>query len=521
MQIIIPMSGQGVRFKKAGYRELKPLIKVDGVPMIEHVINLFPGEKEFVFICTKGTATTNLRQLLTRLMPSGRIVEIEPHKLGPVHAVLQAAAHIRRNEPVIVNYCDFSVEWDYAHFNRTMTDLGCDGCITAYKGFHPHSLGTNLYAYMRHENNYLLEIAEKRCFTDNRMEEYASSGTYYFRSGELLLQYFQKSVESDLRVNGEFYASMPYNLLVRDGLGVYIYELKRFMQWGTPEDLEEYQAWSHYFTRHENWRPALPPHDGVNLIPMAGAGIRFVNEGYADPKPLVGVNGKTLIERSLDCLPTSRKWIAVTQSTYLRDARLKRVLNNRSRQVQSLEVSYLPEGQAASCLVAREHLPPESPLLIAPCDAVTVYDEQLLSHMVSDPAIDCLVWTFMNHPHANRSPKQYGWILVSESGSVRQVLCKQRPLTSPQTTPGIIGTFWFRKAQYFLQAADKLVRDNLRVNDEFYVDSCIQALIEMGRNVHIFPVDHYLCLGTPEDVRTYEYWAGYFHPRKGALAAGV
>ena len=39
VQIIIPMSGLGIRFKNAGYNEPKPLIMVDGKPIIEHVIN--------------------------------------------------------------------------------------------------------------------------------------------------------------------------------------------------------------------------------------------------------------------------------------------------------------------------------------------------------------------------------------------------------------------------------------------------------------------------------------------------
>ena len=51
MHIIIPMSGIGKRFIDAGYTDPKPLIVVDGKPIIEHVCNLFPGENKFTFIC--------------------------------------------------------------------------------------------------------------------------------------------------------------------------------------------------------------------------------------------------------------------------------------------------------------------------------------------------------------------------------------------------------------------------------------------------------------------------------------
>jgi NDP-sugar pyrophosphorylase family protein len=522
MQIIVPMSGTGSRFRSAGYRDLKPLIEVDGKTMIEHVIGMFPGEKDFLFICTKDALDkTPLRSVLQKSVPSGRIVEIDAHKLGPVHAVLQASEYVRHDEPVVVNYCDFSVEWDYQDFKRKMQTLACDGCIPAYKGFHPHTLGPNLYAYMRHRDNYLLEIAEKHCFTENRMQEYASAGTYYFRSGELCLHYFQKAVERKLQLNGEYYASVPYNLLVEDHLAVYIYELKKFFQWGTPEDLQEYLAWARYFHEFENWRPAKPLVSGTTLIPMAGAGVRFAKEGYTEPKPLVPVDGKTLVERSLECLPRSTRWIAVCQSSHLSDGQLAKVLHKVSPKFRTIPVQELTAGQLASCLVARDHIDPQAPLLIAPCDSATIYDEELLSRLTSDENIDCLIWTFRNHPHANRNPQQYGWVVASNDGKVNDVLCKQTPPAPANQTPGVVGTFWFRKARYFLEAADRLIAEDRRVNGEFYVDSCCRVLLEQGRSAQIFPVQHYLCLGTPDDVRTYEYWAEHFHSQRKTLAAGV
>ena len=47
MKIIIPMTGIGKRFIDAGYTTPKPLIEVDGKPIIEHVVSLFPNEKDY------------------------------------------------------------------------------------------------------------------------------------------------------------------------------------------------------------------------------------------------------------------------------------------------------------------------------------------------------------------------------------------------------------------------------------------------------------------------------------------
>src|SRR5262245_55007868 len=107
MQIVIPMSGAGERFARAGYDLPKPLIDVGGKPIFAHVIDLFPGEEDFIFICRDdhlADAKLNLLATIKRYAPKAKIIGISAHKKGPVHAVLAAANSIK-DEPAIVSYC--------------------------------------------------------------------------------------------------------------------------------------------------------------------------------------------------------------------------------------------------------------------------------------------------------------------------------------------------------------------------------------------------------------------------------
>jgi hypothetical protein len=58
---------------------------------------------------------------------------------------------------------------------------------------------------------------------------------------------------------------------------------------------------------------------------------------------------------------------------------------------------------------------------------------------------------------------------------------------------------------------DHLIERDGRVNGEFYIDSCINDAIELGLRCYLFEVDNYLCWGTPNDLRTFEYWQSCFH----------
>jgi NDP-sugar pyrophosphorylase family protein len=97
----------------------------------------------------------------------------------------------------------------------------------------------------------MLEITEKHDYETDREKGYYSGGTYYFRQGSYIKKYFQELMDKDARAVGEFFISLPFNYMVRDGLSVKVYDqVPYFCQWGTPEDMEEYMAWANIFENH-------------------------------------------------------------------------------------------------------------------------------------------------------------------------------------------------------------------------------------------------------------------------------
>ncbi len=244
------MTGTGSRFVAAGYKELKPFIKVNGRTIVEHVVRLFPGEDNILFICREDLGEDE-RAELNRIAPKSKIIFIKAHKLGPVYAVAQALDELNDDEPVICNYCDFYMNWDYQHFLKTVTETGCDGAIPCYTGFHPHLLHPhNVYASCKTDSeNYLLEIKEKYSFADDKTQAKHSAGTYYFKKGSYIKKYFREIMQRpEYSINGEYYISLVYNLLCQDQLRTLVYtDIKQFCQWGTPEDFQEYLYWAGIF----------------------------------------------------------------------------------------------------------------------------------------------------------------------------------------------------------------------------------------------------------------------------------
>jgi NDP-sugar pyrophosphorylase family protein len=241
------MAGNSERFKKRGYFTPKPFIIIDGRPMIHWVCDMFDSKDIFVFIIQKDHGrVAGYRQILETAAAKNVVLEIEPNRQGPVFTTLLADDVIDDDEEVLVTYCDFYQHWNYQKFLWSVQ--GYDGGIVIFKGFQPASFGNTYYAYLRcNEKNEMVELREKRSFTDDRHREPASTGVYYIRSWRLYRQYAHRVIDALQSVGGEYYVSLIYNPMVADGLRVATYQAERFVCWGTPEDLEQYLFWSDFF----------------------------------------------------------------------------------------------------------------------------------------------------------------------------------------------------------------------------------------------------------------------------------
>jgi NDP-sugar pyrophosphorylase family protein len=509
------MSGVGQRFINAGYSDPKPLIKIDGKPIIEHVCNLFPGEDKFTFICnSKHLAETNMLNELERIRPNANIIEIPNHKQGPVYAVTLIEHLIEDEEEVIVNYCDFGTYWDYSDFLKHTRDRDADGAIPSYKGFHPHMLGSTNYAFMRDDKQWMLEIKEKEPFTNNRMDEYASNGTYYFKKGSFVKKYFKELIDKNIELNGEYYVSLIYNILVGDGLKVSIYEIQHMLQWGTPADVEEYETWSKYFNHAilEIEKLKATP-NSTTLIPLAGKGSRFVKEGYKDPKPLIQVSGKPMILQACNALPKSEDYIFVTLQEHLDNYPLEKTLKDEYKKCKVVPINEVTEGQAITCNLGLNDIDENRSLMISATDNGIIYNKEKYQKLISNEKVDAVIFTFRHHVSSKNNPQMYGWV-KTEGNTASQVSVKVPISENPFDDHAIVGTFYFKKVKNFNNALEQLLKKEIRVNGEFYVDSLMGELIDLGLNVKIFEVDDYIGWGTPDDFKTFVYWQSYFHKNK-------
>ena len=78
LNIVIPMAGEGSRFKKAGFSFPKPLIEINQKPMIQVVIESLGLKGNYIFLVRKEHLEKyNLKNFLRLLVPKCKIVLVD------------------------------------------------------------------------------------------------------------------------------------------------------------------------------------------------------------------------------------------------------------------------------------------------------------------------------------------------------------------------------------------------------------------------------------------------------------
>jgi HAD superfamily hydrolase (TIGR01509 family) len=231
MNVLIPMAGAGSRFQQAGYTFPKPLIDVEGKPMIQVVVENLNIDANFIFVVQKEHREKyNLDTLLNLIAPNCKIVEVDGLTDGAACTALLAKEYIDNDYPLFFSNSDQFVEWDSTEFMYKMNETDADGGIVSFKATHPK------WSFAKvDENGLVTEVAEKNPISDT-----ATVGYYYWKKGSDFVKYAEQMIRKDIRVNNEFYVCPVFNQAIEDNKKIRTFNVSKMWGLGTPEDLHNY-----------------------------------------------------------------------------------------------------------------------------------------------------------------------------------------------------------------------------------------------------------------------------------------
>jgi NDP-sugar pyrophosphorylase family protein len=495
------MTGVGQRFVEAGYSDLKPLIETGIGSMIESVLKNHSSIASPICIISKDHPQKNvLRKEILRIRNSAKIFEIGGHKKGPSFSVFEVEAELDRYKPSVINYCDFSGVWSEAKLIEEIPNQ--NGLILTYTGFHPHMLRSSKFAYVKKDSNgRVIDIREKMPFTDNPNLEEASSGTYVFRETAEMIEAIRIQIAEDISLNGEFYTSLTYKPLIEARKNIKTFEIERFFQWGTPEDLRDFQVWSYAKLDSNSWINTDRKLNSTTIVLAAGGGTRLKSASNK-PKPLLQIFDKELWNYAAEVGAVTSERLVITRSELVKDMTER---NPYEYSIKGFSIETRSQVESAK-LALREVKNRDNFVHILACDNII---PRIDLNQIEKRLEQChmVVWLTDSYLGALGQEEQFSWIETDADGHIEKVHIKSNPKAKGAKL--IIGNFSFKDSHLAINLIDSLDSRSRSVNDdakENHLELVIGEALNKGLVVGSAPLPWFAAVGTKYEFRIAEYF---------------
>ncbi len=235
---------------------------------------------------------------------------------------------------------------------------------------------------------------------------------------------------------------------------------------------------------------------------MAGQGKRFSEQGYNLPKPLISVDGQPMIWRVIDCLPKAEKWIFVVRQEHIDNFEIDKIIKKKIPEAIITVDKDLLGG--ASILCAEKYVPNGKEVFIAGCDMGFLYNKEEFEKL-KHSGYDCLLWTFTKDKRISNNPKSWGYAILEEDYRTIRGMSVKIPVSgNPFEDHAVAATFWIKSKEILYQALKIMFKENIKTNNEYYLDNLPLALKFLGKKSGIFDVNFLIGWGTPEELKEFE-----------------
>jgi len=229
LNVLILAAGGGKRFAECGYDKPKPLISVNGKPMIQLVTeNLGFSHARHIFMVQKSHIEEyQIDGFLKGIVNNAIVIPVDGITSGACVTALMATNYIDNDNPLVIANCDqLLLDFKSKEFMNTLSMDGIDGVVPTFYANH------NRWSYAAVSEGFITKVVEKQVISKN-----ATVGLYGFRKGKDFVWAANEMIRKDIRVNNEYYVCPSLQQLIDVGKKFVIKEYKEMWGLGIPEDL--------------------------------------------------------------------------------------------------------------------------------------------------------------------------------------------------------------------------------------------------------------------------------------------
>ena len=241
------------------------------------------------------------------------------------------------------------------------------------------------------------------------------------------------------------------------------------------------------------------------IIPMAGTGNRFVQAGYKDPKPLIDVGGKKIIQYILEMFDEKDEVMLICNSTHLANTNMKEILHSLRPEANIYEIENHKKGPIYTIMPFIDLIDDSEPVMVCYCDNPFLWEKDDFDLHISKNNLDGCILTHTGfHPHTLNSTKMA--FLKTEGELMLEIKEKECYTDEPTKEHASTGAYYFRTGKLMKDCFKDTIQKDINYNGEYYVTLAYNSLVKSGYRIGYYDTEYVTVFGTPDEVESFEAW---------------
>ena len=234
---VMPMAGEGLRFKKYGYKTLKPLITINKIPMFIKATKSFPKTFKWILIAREKINLNENIKKFTRFIKKKKFLFLNKKTEGQASTVYKSLKYLGKNEVVIVHSCDLSFKINLSLFKKKIQEN--DLLVFTAKGSNYHFKNHKNFSWVKKiKNTY--KISLKKNFKNNKNSK-VLIGTFAFKNKKIMKDLMEYTFKKKIKINNEYYMDTLIFIAQKMGYKLNDLAVKKYHSWGSHSELLNYK----------------------------------------------------------------------------------------------------------------------------------------------------------------------------------------------------------------------------------------------------------------------------------------
>jgi dTDP-glucose pyrophosphorylase len=199
-----------------------------------------------------------------------------------------------------------------------------------------------------------------------------------------------------------------------------------------------------------------------------------------------------MIQAVVESLGVNAKYTYIVQQEHYEKYNLSYLLNLITPDCNIVQVDEITEGAAVTCLLAKEYINTDSPLIMANSDQIVEWNSRQFIYDLMSKNADGGIATFKStHP-------KWSYAKIDQNGLVTEV-AEKKTISDIAT----VGIYYWKHGSDFVKYSEQMIEKDIRTNNEFYVCPVFNEAIADNKRVFTSDIKKMWGVGTPEDLKHY------------------